>query len=68
MSIMHTQIAGFGPRGGGASNWEDRIEDCWYVHDAFVLIFSYMDHHAEREIRRLVKTEVFRQCQDAFDY
>ena len=40
----------------------------WFTHNLTGLLFAFMDKHAERECNRLVRTEVFKRCADAFEY
>ena len=40
----------------------------WFTHDLTGLLFAFMDKHSERECNRLVRTEVFQRCADAFHY
>ncbi len=53
------------PHGGDNSN--ERVT-VWYVDDIFAALFAFMDKHAERECGRLAKTEIFRTCEEAFEY
>jgi len=46
----------------------DDVVTAWYVDDIFTVLFAFMDRHAERECGRLVKTEIFRTCEEAFEY